>query len=216
MTTPSKAVSGAAAAAAAPGNRILYDDAIESFAIFLVVAVHSVWLNGNIPASISMSLSPAAVPLFFMVHGALLLGRPDSPRKHLRRSLRVVFQLLAWSVIYLMISLLFSWNKQPLTPRSLYKHYMHAGILNGTMGLGGSLWFNSRRAAGILSPPLNPIRFRCGGGFSFVCEIFRRRRFPPVDSSPPLIFFFLIRPNQCLIYSVSRHFSTTLTLSGSA
>ena len=122
-------------------KRILYFDALESFAIFLVVAVHSVWLNGDIPASISMSLSPVAVPLFFMVHGALLLSRKDSRKKHLRRSLRVVSQLLIWLTIYLIISLFFGWNKVPLTRRSLYQYYFEAQSINGTMGLGGSLWF---------------------------------------------------------------------------
>lgn len=122
-------------------HRILYFDAIKSFAIFLVVAVHSVWLNATVPASISMSISPTAVPLFFMVHGALLLSKSDSLSKHLGRCVRVLFQLLAWSTIYLLISLWFGWNKKEVSLYSIYQYYFEGHSLHGIMGLGGSLWF---------------------------------------------------------------------------
>lgn len=122
-------------------QRILYFDAIESFAIFLVVSVHSVWLNATVPASISMSISPSAVPLFFMVHGALLLSKPHAPSKHWRRCVRILLQLLAWSTIYLLISLALGWNKHAVSLHSIYQYYFEGQVLNGTMGLGGSLWF---------------------------------------------------------------------------
>lgn len=48
-------------------NRILYFDALECLAIFLVISVHSCWLNGNVLAGISMSLYPLAVPVFFQL-----------------------------------------------------------------------------------------------------------------------------------------------------
>ena len=66
-------------------KRVLYFDALETLSIFLVVSVHSVWLNGSVPASISMSLSPAAVPVFFMVHGALLLRKDFSWKNSAKR-----------------------------------------------------------------------------------------------------------------------------------
>ena len=120
-------------------KRILYFDALETLSIFLVVSVHSVWLNGNVPASISMSLSPAAVPVFFMVHGALLLRKDFSWKKHCIRMFKTIFQLLAWSTIYLLICLWGGLTDRPVSIEYLYEYYVEGAVLHAPMG--GVLWF---------------------------------------------------------------------------
>lgn len=120
-------------------KRILYYDALEVLAIYLVMSVHSVWLNGNVFSSISMSIPPLAVPLFFMVHGTLLLGKDFSPKKHFSRTLKVFLQLIAWSIIYLVVSILFGWIKEEISIGYLYRYFFQGGSINGT--LGSHLWF---------------------------------------------------------------------------
>lgn len=120
-------------------KRVLYFDALETLSIFLVVSVHSVWLNGNVPASISMSLSPAAVPVFFMVHGALLLRKDFSWKKHCARMVKTIFQLLAWSTIYLLICLWEGLTDSPVSIGYLYEYYVEGAVLRAPMG--GVLWF---------------------------------------------------------------------------
>lgn len=120
-------------------NRILYFDALECLAIFLVISVHSCWLNGNVLAGISMSLYPLAVPVFFMVHGASLLGKDFSAPKHLKRTGKVFFQLLVWGIIYLILSMIFGFTEEKVTLGYVYRYFCQGGMLNAR--LGGPLWF---------------------------------------------------------------------------
>ena len=56
----------------------------------------------------SLALDTAArvsVPCFFMISGALLLGRQEPLRKHLRRLARFLIVLAVWSAVY------YLWNR---------------------------------------------------------------------------------------------------------
>lgn len=120
--------------------RIRYYDWLESLAIFLVLSFHQVWLKGNVPASISMSFVPMAVPLFFMVHGALLFIKEASPAKQLRRFLRVLLQLYAWNTIYLIVSLVTGLTApSEITPGFLFRYYFCKADSSGVTS--GHLWF---------------------------------------------------------------------------
>lgn len=120
-------------------KRILYFDAIEVLAIYLVMSVHGVWLNGNVLSSISMSIPPLAVPVFFMVHGALLLRKDFSPKKHFSRTIKMFLQLIAWSMIYLLVSLLFGQITEEISAGYIYRYFFEGGSINATIG--ASLWF---------------------------------------------------------------------------
>lgn len=120
-------------------SRILYFDALEVVAIFLVVSVHNVWLNGTVASSVAMALCPLAVPVFFMVHGALLLNKPFDMKRHLTRTGKTLLQLIIWMLIYYTISLCFGWNNEPVSVKSLYQYFIGGAVMNA--GLGGSLWF---------------------------------------------------------------------------
>ena len=120
--------------------RIRYYDWLEALAIFLVCSVHGVWLRGTVAASISMSLVPMAVPIFFMVHGALLLTKDASPKKQLKRYLKVLFQVLAWNGVYLVVSILTGLvDPSTITLGFLYNYFIV--FLDSTGITSGHLWF---------------------------------------------------------------------------
>ena len=65
--------------------RVRYYDYLKTIAMFLVLSFHQVWIKGNTPASVSMSFVPMAVPLFFMVHGALVFPKETTVKKPANR-----------------------------------------------------------------------------------------------------------------------------------
>lgn len=120
--------------------RIKYYDWLEAVAIFLVCSVHAVWLKGNVAASISMSLVPMAVPIFFMVHGALLLTKEASPKKQLKRFLKVAGQVIGWNTVYLLVSIATGLvDPSTLTLGFFYNYYIV--FLDSTGVTSGHLWF---------------------------------------------------------------------------
>lgn len=108
--------------------------------MFLVLSFHSCWLRGTVGASISMQLMPMAVPLFFMVHGALLMPRDTAPKKQLMRFGKTLMQMFAWLTIYLVISLLTGLvDPQTVGRRMLFSYYFCEGDPGGISV--GHLWF---------------------------------------------------------------------------
>ena len=51
------------------------------------------------------TLARVSVPCFFMISGALLLGREEPLKKHGERLLRFLIALVVWSVVY------YIWNR---------------------------------------------------------------------------------------------------------
>ena len=51
------------------------------------------------------TLARVSVPCFFMISGALLLGREEPLKKHRERLLRFLIALVVWSVVY------YIWNR---------------------------------------------------------------------------------------------------------
>lgn len=82
-------------------------DGIRFIAIYMVILIHvsakgfpsmgEHWWAINFYDSISRG----AVPLFFMVSGALLLSKETSARTSLKRAWRIAVPLFVWSMIYL-------------------------------------------------------------------------------------------------------------------
>lgn len=77
-----------------PKTRIYYFDALKTISIFLVCIYHYNALNLDIINNPGLGvyinylfygLSSMAVPLFFMVNGALLLNRPYRLGKHIKK-----------------------------------------------------------------------------------------------------------------------------------
>lgn len=89
-------------------QQILYLDLIRVAACVFVVAIHcNPWLF-TIPRGIDMAFAFAsmlligvAVPLFFMISGALLLPvQMDTVRFYERRIPKIVWPLLIWGILY--------------------------------------------------------------------------------------------------------------------
>lgn len=113
-------------------NRILYYDYLESIAIFFVVSIHRLWLDETVLSNLSYFLWRSAVPLFFMVHGALLLGRDLTMRQIGRRFLRALCQLIVWETVYLPISLVAGRiTLEDVTLGALYHYFVDATDFGG-------------------------------------------------------------------------------------
>lgn len=120
--------------------RIRYYDYLESLAIFIVLSFHQVWIRGDLPATISMSFVPMAVPLFFMVHGALILRKEPSTSKQVKRFLKVLCQLYIWNTIYLLVSVATGLTSlSEITPGFLFRFYFCRADCSGITS--GHLWF---------------------------------------------------------------------------
>lgn len=120
--------------------RIRYYDYLKTIAMFLVLSFHQVWIKGNIAASISMSFVPMAVPLFFMVHGALVFPRETTPKKQINRFLKVLLQLYVWNTVYLVLSVLTGLTAPAeITKDFLFQYYFCKIDSSGITS--GHLWF---------------------------------------------------------------------------
>ncbi|KAI9135305.1 acyltransferase [Acaryochloris sp. CCMEE 5410] len=93
-----------------PKTRIYYFDALKTISIFLVCIYHYNALNLDIINNPGLGvyinylfygLSSMAVPLFFMVNGALLLNRPYRLGKHIKKTIYLYILLNLWSLISL-------------------------------------------------------------------------------------------------------------------
>lgn len=120
--------------------RIRYYDWLEAISIFLVCTIHMVWLKGTVASSVAITLVSMAVPLFFMVHGALLLNKEDPPKKQLKRYGKVLFQVVAWNAIYLAYSTAMGGvDPETITLGYLYNYFVC--FANSTGINSGHLWF---------------------------------------------------------------------------
>lgn len=104
--------------------RIFYYDAIKVFAIFLVCVYHynnfdlDILTNTNVAAYVHycfFGISSMAVPLFFMVNGALLLNRSYELKTHLKKTLYLYILVAVWSAISLIIFMIINGASYSLT-----------------------------------------------------------------------------------------------------
>lgn len=87
-------------------NRIIYFDYLKILSIFLVVFVHRPWLNHSLSSNIAIVICTIAVPLFFMVNGALLFHKPLDLKKHIKKITTLFISVEMWRFLYLVASLL--------------------------------------------------------------------------------------------------------------
>lgn len=77
-------------------------------AILLVISLHiiapafSPMRDDWVSVDVFMSFSRICVPVFFMMSGALLLGRIDGPRDYVRRLLKIIIPTIVWAGVYLL------------------------------------------------------------------------------------------------------------------
>lgn len=92
-------------------DRKIFLDVLKSLAIILVCIYHSEMMFVNVRASYApndyhfyisyflLALDSMAVPLFFIINGALLFNKPYDHAKHLNKIIKLVFIVLLWSLI---------------------------------------------------------------------------------------------------------------------
>ena len=83
-------------------KRVQYLDILKAISIFLVVFCHFVLLAETFAANVFMALCRLAVPVFFMVNGALLFARPFNMKKHISKMVTVYLVLAVWKLIYML------------------------------------------------------------------------------------------------------------------
>jgi surface polysaccharide O-acyltransferase-like enzyme len=125
------------------GGRVFYYDAIKFLAIFLVCIYHYNNLESNILVQPGFSVyvnyylhgfSSMAVPLFFMVNGALLLNRSYKFENHLKKTFHLYILFYLWSAISLAIFILIDGGAYSLREFLKEVFYLKADVSN-------HLWF---------------------------------------------------------------------------
>lgn len=125
-------------------ERIVYIDWMRIVAAMMVVMIHTSGMlcmhspEGSLSYLIGIwnsELVRSAVPIFFMISGALLL-RPDynaSPRKMVKKAIKLLLLMLVWSFIYALFFV------QPLTIKGLVfatiKGHFHFWFFEYLIGL---------------------------------------------------------------------------------
>ena len=124
-------------------NRTYYYDAVKALSIYLVCLYHYNNLNYNILESQDIEvyanyyfygIPSMAVPLFFMVNGALLLNKPYRLENHLRKVVYLYILFLAWSAISLIVFI-------PIEGNSYSLEEFIRSWLSLDQGISNHLWF---------------------------------------------------------------------------
>lgn len=88
-------------------KRILYFDILETIAIFMVVFCHYTTLGNTFLDNAFMTLCFIAVPVFFMINGALVMNKDTFDlKKHCKKTIKRYFTASIFRVIYLFFSLI--------------------------------------------------------------------------------------------------------------
>lgn len=122
-------------------GHIVYFDYLESISIYFVTSLHFYTLHSNVTTTLVWFLYRTCIPLFFMVHGALLLGRDQTLSQIGKRVGRIALQLIGWNLVYLLLSLalgLLSWEQ--VTPELIYQVFFNTADSGGIPSY--HLWFS--------------------------------------------------------------------------
>lgn len=134
-------------------ERVQYLDILKAIAIFLVVFCHFVLLSETVAANLCMCACWVAVPVFFMVNGALLFARPLRLARHIKKTVSVYLVLVVWKLIYLLlIPPLTGADLSGTNGTDLLQYLFFFGDLPGLIN--GHLWFIEALLAVYLVFPL--------------------------------------------------------------
>lgn len=88
-------------------NHINYFDILKTLSIICVIYLHYPWISTSSFSNVSMLISLIAVPIFFMVNGALLLNKELNLKKHYKKMLIFLFSLIIWKALILILCIIF-------------------------------------------------------------------------------------------------------------
>lgn len=78
---------------------ISYFNLIKALSIFLVIYVHYPWISQSQGSNLTMLMTIIAVPLFFMVNGALLMSKEFNIKKHINKLTKLISATIAWKIL---------------------------------------------------------------------------------------------------------------------
>ncbi len=133
-------------------SRDLSLDFLKSAAMVLVVFFHNLQLNpDSIADNIFMVWGNAAVPVFFLVSGALFFSRPFEWRRHIRHILTFYLAMAAWKAVYLGIYRCVG-VPFPVSKRAVLSYLFLLGNVDGIPT--GHLWFMEAMVTVLLAAPV--------------------------------------------------------------
>lgn len=111
-------------------EQISYLNILKTISILCVCAVHYPIMLGKPYEHVFIILMHIAVPLFFMVNGALLFSKPFDAKRHYKRTLSLITVSIAWRAILLGLSFITS---KPYINPSILMNYFLGGKIDGVM-----------------------------------------------------------------------------------
>ena len=88
-------------------KRIGYFDLLKTISIFLVIYVHYPWISTSKGSNLTMIMTIIAVPLFFMINGALLLGKRNfNIKEHYKKLMWIIVGTISWKILILSICMI--------------------------------------------------------------------------------------------------------------
>lgn len=78
---------------------ISYFNLIKALSIFLVIYVHYPWISQSRGSNLTMLMTIIAVPLFFMINGALLISKEFNLKRHINKLTKLIFATIAWKIL---------------------------------------------------------------------------------------------------------------------
>lgn len=105
------------------GKRVIEFDWLEALSIYLVCSIHyPVFSSNSICSQIWHFFALTAVPIFFAVHGALLLRKKFDFKKHLNRVVKTVKYLILFKLVVYCLFVLFGYMN-PISTVSGFLNY---------------------------------------------------------------------------------------------
>ena len=130
-------------------------DMLKALAITMVVFFHNMQLNpDSIVDNALMMFCNAAVPVFFMVTGAVQLTRDNKfdPKKHIKTVIILYLEIVCWKIIYALFMYIFYGVRIDASPLNIINYVL---LLQETNGVAtGHFWYLKALIAMYLILPL--------------------------------------------------------------
>ncbi len=134
------------------GSRDLSLDFLKGVAIVMVIFFHNLQLNPDSALdNLFMICGNIAIPVFFLVSGALFFTRPFAWNRHIRHIAGFYLGMAAWKAVYLVIYS-FLGIPFPVSKRELLSYLFFFGTINGIAT--GHLWFIAAMMTVLLIAPV--------------------------------------------------------------
>lgn len=84
-------------------ERIIYFDILKIISIICVIYLHYPWISQSPSSNITMLICLFAVPIFFMVNGALVMSKTINIKRHYKQIGKYFLMLIIWKTITILL-----------------------------------------------------------------------------------------------------------------